>query len=78
MDGEQFRASIGEYSVERDETGSKTLKFKDEKKMKNVIKNVKIIARATDEDKNLLVGAVREADGFILMSGDGINDTEAL
>jgi Ca2+-transporting ATPase len=46
--------------------------------MKSVIKSVKVIARATDEDKNLIVGAIEIAGGFILMSGDGINDTEAL
>lgn len=46
--------------------------------MKGVIKTVKVIARATDEDKNLMVGAIKIAGGFILMSGDGINDTEAL
>lgn len=52
--------------------------FADKNKMKGVIKTVKVIARATDEDKNLMVGAIKIAGGFILMSGDGINDTEAL
>jgi Ca2+-transporting ATPase len=46
--------------------------------MKAVIKSVKVIARATDEDKNLMVAAIKSAGGFILMTGDGINDTEAL
>jgi len=46
--------------------------------MKSVIKTVKVIARATDEDKNLIVAAIKGVGGFILMSGDGINDTEAL
>jgi len=79
MDGEEFRAALGEYSIERDEVkGTRNVVFADENKMKGVIKTVKVIARATDEDKNLMVGAIKIAGGFILMSGDGINDTEAL
>lgn len=79
MDGERFRKEIGQYYVEKDEvTGNKKVVFVDKNKMKSVIKSVKVIARATDEDKNLIVGAIEIAGGFILMSGDGINDTEAL
>lgn len=46
--------------------------------MKSVIKHLKVIARATDQDKTLIVAAIKSAGGFILMSGDGINDCSAL
>lgn len=46
--------------------------------MKKIIQKVRVISRATDEDKNLVVGAIMEAGGFVLMTGDGITDTEAL
>ena len=79
MEGYKFRELIGDYNVEKDvTTGRNKIIFSDPTKMKSVIKSVKVIARATDEDKNLIVGAIEKAGGFILMSGDGINDTEAL
>ena len=79
MTGESFREAIGSYEVVINEkTGEREVKFSESAKMKNVLLQVKIIARATDEDKNLLVGAIKKSQGFVLMSGDGINDTEAL
>ena len=79
MTGHDFQSAIGDFYVEKnEETGEREVKFEDPKKMKNVIRTVKVIGRATDQDKNLIVAAIKTAGGFILMSGDGINDTEAL
>jgi Ca2+-transporting ATPase len=79
MDGEDFRKALGGYSESRDEkTNDRKIVFHDKARMKDVIKKVKVVARATDEDKDLMVGAIKNAGGFVLMSGDGINDTKAL
>jgi len=79
MLGASFRQAIGDYHVGVDEaTGDREVIFEEKNKMKAVIKTIKVIARATDEDKNLLVAAIKGSGGYILMSGDGINDTEAL
>lgn len=79
MTGEQFRNAIGGFDVKtNEETGERQIVFEEKEKMKSVIHDLKVIARATDEDKNILVACIKRANGFVLMSGDGINDTEAL
>lgn len=90
MTGLEFRKKLGDYYIDRDEDGKRVVKFEGEKRkgdkgvcpvmerVKDVIKKVKVIARASDEDKNLIVAVIDRAGGFIMMTGDGINDTEAL
>lgn len=41
-------------------------------------KNLRIIARATAEDKLILVGAIKNDGGLTLMSGDSIADAPSL
>ena len=41
-------------------------------------KRVKIIARATSEDKFVLVCGIKQRGGMIGMTGDSISDAEAL
>jgi magnesium-transporting ATPase (P-type) len=75
----QFREAIGKYEIGfNEETGEREIKIFEKEKMKKAIKLVKVIARSTDEDKKILVHCIKLAQGYVLMSGDGINDTEAL
>ena len=46
--------------------------------MKEVKSKLRIIARATAEDKYLLVASIKNESGMILMSGDSIADAYAL
>jgi len=50
----------------------------DEKAFDDVKKKLKIIARATDEDKMLLIAGIKRKGGLVAMSGDSISDASAL
>jgi Ca2+-transporting ATPase len=52
--------------------------FKNIKKFQDVAKHVRVIARATDEDKLLLVEGIKQGGGVPLVSGEQIADARAL
>lgn len=58
-------------------TGDEIRKMSDEK-LKKILKNIKVIARALPDDKNRLVKIAQELDLVVGMTGDGINDATAL
>lgn len=79
MTGEEFREQIGEYSKIWDEVKQKyTLEFRDPEKFKNVKSRLRIIARATPEDKFLLIAGIKEAGGLVAMTGKSVADALAL
>jgi P-type Ca2+ transporter type 2C len=79
MTGEQFRAAIGEYSKVWDPTQKKyTVHFNDKEKFKRVKGRLRIIARATAEDKFILIAGIKQAGGLVAMTGDSIADATAL
>lgn len=56
MTGQEFREAIGGYEKITDPmTGEVTVKFNNRESFKSVKKRVKVIARATPEDKFILV-----------------------
>lgn len=79
MTGEQFREAIGGYTKIWDPTHSEfRIQFAEQKRFDDVKKKLKIIARATAEDKFVLVSGIKQKGGLVGMTGDSISDAEAL
>jgi len=80
MTGEEFRKAVGTYYRNWDEE-KRTVRvdFADQgEKFELVKKNLKIIARATSEDRYILVAGIKQRGGLVGMTGDSITDAEAL
>jgi len=82
MTGEKFREKIGilvegrpNYQINPD---TNEVKFHDIEIFKKVAKHVRVIARATDQDKLLLAEGIKQGGGVPLVSGDCIADARAL
>lgn len=79
MTGDYFRKKIGEDTYEFEEDGSfKWTNSRGKDEFHKIKKKLRVLARATDQDKMLLVQGIRLEGGLILMSGDCINDARAL
>lgn len=57
---------------------SEELKNMSDKKVKENLKNIKIISRALPQDKSRLVRLAQECNYVVGMTGDGVNDAPAL
>lgn len=79
MTGEQFREAVGDYEKVWDSHhGEFRIDF-DKKENFDTVKNkLKVIARATSEDRFLLVSGIKQKGGLVGMTGDSIADAEAL
>jgi P-type Ca2+ transporter type 2C len=79
MTGDQFRAAIGNYKMEWDPEQKKYLiQFEEKEKFNKVKSRLRIIARATAEDKFIFVAGIKQAGGLVGMTGDSIADAMAL
>ena len=79
MTGEQFREEIGGYEKIWDEQKQEyALEFHDTSKFNRVKGRVRIIARASAEDKFLLTEGIKQAGGLVGMTGDSVIDATAL
>ena len=80
LEGEQFRLLSGNLTKNYD---NKTHKIKnitlnDIEMFKKITKRLKVIARATPEDKFLLVFGLKQLNNIVAVTGDGTNDAPAL
>lgn len=79
LTGAEFRAAIGPFNKYFDkEAGTWSVTFESPDLFKSVKKRVKIIARATPEDKFVLIRGIQQQGGLIGMAGDSIADSEVL
>lgn len=79
MTGEEFRNAIGAFQTYTDpQSGLRNVYFSSPERFKGVKKRLKIIARATPEDKFIFVRGIQQQGGLIGMAGDGIADAEVL
>jgi P-type Ca2+ transporter type 2C len=78
MTGEQFRNEIGGYNKVQSEDDKTIIQFNDMNRFKQVKARLRIIARATAEDKFILINGIKQAGGLVGMSGDSIADALAL
>jgi len=77
--GYQFQQKIGPYSKYWDPVNLDfKIQFEEPRKFAEVKRKLKIIARATAEDKFILISGIRQKGGLVGMTGDSISDAEAL
>ena len=80
LEGEQFRLLSGNLTKIYDKNTHKisSIKLNDVELFKKVTKRLKVIARATPEDKFLFVFGLKQLGNTIAVTGDGTNDAPAL
>jgi Ca2+ transporting ATPase len=79
MEGDEFRAAIGNYEEKWDpKRGCFYIDFENIAHFAAVKKKLRVLARATAEDKFILVSGIRGKQGIIGMTGEGITDAKAL
>ena len=80
LEGEQFRLLSGNLTKKYDEKTHKikSIELNDIEMFKKITKRLKIIARATPEDKFLLVFGLKQLENIVAVTGDGTNDAPAL
>ena len=80
LEGEQFRLLSGNLTKIYDEKTHKikTIQLNNKEMFKKVTKRLNVIARATPEDKFLLVFGLKQLENIVAVTGDGTNDAPAL
>lgn len=79
MTGEALREYLEGYTKTWDPYTSRFIvKLHNYPKFDELKKRLKIIARATSEEKLILVEGIKRRHGMIGMTGDSISDAEAL
>ena len=59
-------------------TGSELNKYKDDSKFDNFIKDKKVFARVSPNDKLRIVESIKRCGDFVAVTGDGVNDALAI
>lgn len=83
LEGNEFRELSGGYKKiedEKDGKGNPTYKYElaFPEKFKKTTENLKVIARASPDDKFLLVLGLKQLNNIVAVTGDGTNDAPAL
>ena len=79
LEGEIFRVICGGITKKQQEKGGELEIFLNNREaFKHTVKNLKIIARASPEDKFILVFGLKELGNIVAVTGDGTNDAPAL
>jgi P-type Ca2+ transporter type 2B len=82
LEGEEFREMSGGYKIilEKQAQKKKVPRYElcSRKKFMKTIEHLKVIARASPDDKFLLVLGLKELDNIVAVTGDGTNDAPAL
>ena len=80
LEGEQFRILSGNLTKIYDEKTHKikSIHLNDKTLFAKTVKRLKVIARATPEDKFLLVFGLKQLENIVAVTGDGTNDAPAL
>jgi len=79
MTGVQFREHIGPHTKIWDPVNNEyKFEFQDQRRFDDIKRRLKILARASSEDKFILVSGIKQKGGLVGMTGDSIADAEAL
>lgn len=79
MTGDDFRQKIGGYQKVWDhESNQYDVIFDNKPQFDKVKGRLRIIARASAEDRFILIAGIRQAGGLVAMTGDSISDAMAL
>ena len=79
LEGEIFRVICGGITKKQEEKGGELQIFLNNREaFKHTVKNLRVIARASPEDKFILVFGLKELGNIVAVTGDGTNDAPAL
>ena len=79
LEGEIFRVACGGITKKQQEKGGELEIFLNNREaFKHTVRDLKIIARASPEDKFILVFGLKELGNIVAVTGDGTNDAPAL
>lgn len=79
LEGEIFREVCGNLTKKKDEkTGAVDISLNNKDNFKHIVKRLNVIARASPEDKFLLVFGLKQLGNIVAVTGDGTNDAPAL
>lgn len=78
MNGDEFRNQVGGVTRTVEKDGKEKYRVNNKQAFKKIIQNLKILARATPEDKFALIAGLQEVGACVAMTADGINDAAAL
>ena len=77
MEGRQFREEVGGlYTVM--ENGKEVQKIRNVRRFREIIRELRVLARSSPEDKYLLVTGLINEKNVVAVTGDGTNDAAAL
>ena len=78
LEGEIFRVICGGISKVKEKDGDLEVKLNNKEAFKHTVARLKVIARASPEDKFILVFGLKELGNIVAVTGDGTNDAPAL
>jgi len=74
----EFREAIGGFKTVRDDEGNKRYEPENMQAFRQVIDNLKVIARADPIDKDIIASGLKNMERKVIVVGEGMNDVEAL
>jgi magnesium-transporting ATPase (P-type) len=78
LEGEIFRVICGGITKKTGEDGNLEVSLNNKEAFKHTVAKLKVIARASPEDKYILVFGLKELGNIVAVTGDGTNDAPAL
>ena len=78
LEGEIFRVICGGITKKQGDNGELEIFLNNREAFKHTVKELRIIARASPEDKFILVFGLKELGNIVAVTGDGTNDAPAL
>ena len=78
LEGREFRELVGGLVTVKDEKGKDVQKIRNVRKFKEIIRELRVLARSTPEDKYLLATGLINEGHVVAVTGDGTNDAAAL
>lgn len=78
MTGEEFRQEVGGVHKVTDKDGKEKEEVVNKLNFKHIANRLRVMARATPEDKHALVVGLRDLGCVVAVTGEGINDVKAL
>ena len=78
LEGEIFRVICGGITKKQGKDGNMEITLNNKEAFKHTTQRLKVIARASPEDKFILVFGLKEFGNIVAVTGDGTNDAPAL
>ena len=78
LEGEVFRVICGGITKTQGKDGNLEIKLNNKEAFKHTVHRLMVIARASPEDKFILVFGLKELGNIVAVTGDGTNDAPAL